>query len=1109
MHPTKIDTGKFILHKLEELIEKKVPSNKKARALFRLFTLFWEEISFTEKLNFTTLFVRMAYVSSSYSIDGNTMFLCHRFRRIIESNQLNDKNSNAIFELGSVALRNVLQETLSLTSELPELINLYVDPKLVEKQYTPVKFQSSLRAVITEIDVEKYSITFILEEEGTEYHTAVFDIEQKNELFNSNLLSIKKLYNLPIVATLIDVEIDDKGRYIPSALVVWPDFLIDVTSISSIFHQNSTSPIKYLLSKFLPTTPNESLLIGNIANTFLDHLLYEPETPFIELRKKIFGINPLQLAQYNDGEVKGLIRKSKEHYDNIRECIMSEFKDQNIETKNSYVEPSFLSNSIGFQGRLDLLHVNPKSGDVDIVELKSGSAFRPNANNISESHYRQLMIYEMMIKSLNKKKTKPKNYILYSKYSENRLRYAGHSRAHQYEIIKYRNLAVFMEQLLLNADHPNHDIFEKFNPKKIHDQHRFEKRDAEKIYVAYKSCDKLEQDYIKKFTSFITREYHLAKIGEHGIDKSNGMAGLWLDPLDEKIDEFRVLSKLIIHTNQTNQDIPILQLGYSDYSNKLSRFRVGDIIIIYPDIIKGYGAVNSQLFKATILEVSETKISIRLRASQMNNQVFDEYKYWNIESDFLDRSITKMYQSLYRFMLLKTDKKELILGRRPPEKYIIKEHSASSPDLSPEQNQIINEIISCEEYYLLWGPPGTGKTSVIVKNLIKYYYEHTDENILLLAYTNRAVDEMCAALESIDTSLKSEYIRLGSRYSVGQEYKSNVFSEKLEHIETRAELNGLLSKTRIFLSTVSSMHSNWELFKVKKFSTVIVDEASQLLEPYVIDMLGQFSKFVLIGDHKQLPAVVKQEDRYTKIEHEGLKAIELNNLKNSLFERLFRIATKNGWHWAMGTLTDQGRMHEDIMHFVSNKYYNNQLGILKKISRLSEVSTLKNHPLFSSRMVFIDTPKDDSLTIKVNEVEAKLVVLIYKKLKEEILKTQEKLSHMDIGVITPFRAQIAKITKEFTDADIDTNDFTIDTVERYQGGARNHIIISLCTNDRSVLSMISNKSDEGLDRKLNVAITRAKEHLFILGNKAILSKEKSYSELIEHCFQLDYRTLLS
>ena len=120
------------------------------------------------------------------------------------------------------------------------------------------------------------------------------------------------------------------------------------------------------------------------------------------------------------------------------------------------------------------------------------------------------------------------------------------------------------------------------------------------------------------------------------------------------------------------------------------------------------------------------------------------------------------------------------------------------------------------------------------------------------------------------------------------------------------------------------------------------------------------------------------------------------------------------------------------------------------------------------------------------------------------------LSDGSLGVITPYRAQIAMIKEEIKDMDrVETNKITIDTVERYQGGARDIIIISLCTNKLSQLDSLVSLSSEGVDRKLNVALTRAKEQIIILGNREILSDNPTYLKLIDSYFQLNYDDVIN
>ena len=1101
------DTGIFFMKKLEALYVAEVEQLQKAKIMFRLFTLFWEELTDNENVQFTSLFARLAYSASNFKISGKTLFLAHRFRRLIESKQLSEENAKQIFELGAVALKEVILELFSIVSHNQKLSRLLPPKNLIEKKYKVEKFYPIIRVAIMKVDVDNLSIDFVSDDEAHVLKTAHFDIEDKNTLFNSTIQRIPRFFDLPLTANLVDVELDDEGRYIPGAIVLKPDFLIDATAVAKMWQKHGPLPIGYLISKFIPINTNPAILMGNIANGFLDTLVYQPDISWSDIRRRIFAINPLQIAQYNDGEVKDMLKDAHLHYKNIREVIKREMVDHNIEKDFAYVEPSFLSSQYGFQGRLDLLHL-PDSGDaVDIIELKSGKPYMANSNGISEAHYRQLMIYDMMIKGTLDKKIQPKNFILYSKLKEQRLRYAGYSRSHQYEIIHIRNGCMISEQLMLNAAEEGKDLFEKFNPVNIGDQFRFERRDAEKLFIAYKKLDALEKKYIKHFTAFITREYHLTKTGEHGIDRSNGMAGLWLDPEEEKIEQFRMLSKLRIGENRSAEKDPFVKLLFTERSNRLSRFRVGDIVIIYPNEENHKTANHYQLFKGSIIEIEEEYVLVRLRAQQMNDSIFDKYELWNIEPDFLDGGNRRMFESLYRFMHVEKEKRELWLSRRPPER-IEQSATLDFEGTTAEQSKILNEIIQAKDYYLLWGPPGTGKTSVMLRHLVDYHHSHTKQNILLLAYTNRAVDEICTAIESIDPLMKEKYLRIGSRYSTKEKFLPRMLSSKLEEIESRKQLLELLQNTRIFTSTVSSMLGKFDLLSLKKFDLVVIDEASQLLEPMLLGLVSQFTKVVLIGDHKQLPAVVTQSSTYSVVKEKELLDIGLTDLSESLFQRMYIQATENNWNWSLGILTQQGRMHQNIMKFAANNFYNGQLQILEKLDRLSADLNLSGASdsfswLQKERMIFIDTPIDDVLTQKINLHESKYVVDIIKQLIAIYESENKEITADSIGVITPFRAQIAKIAEDFQREKIDNKLITIDTVERYQGGARDHIIISLVTNDRNVLNMISNKSMEGIDRKLNVAITRAREQLILLGNRAILEKDPSYKELISHCFVVE------
>lgn len=148
--------------------------------------------------------------------------------------------------------------------------------------------------------------------------------------------------------------------------------------------------------------------------------------------------------------------------------------------------------------------------------------------------------------------------------------------------------------------------------------------------------------------------------------------------------------------------------------------------------------------------------------------------------------------------------------------------------------------------------------------MVETFHREEQAQILLLSYTNRAVDEICKALSSIHP--KVDFIRVGSELSCDEAYRDHLIENELSHCFRRSEVTERISHCRIFVGTVASISGKPELFRLKKFDVAIVDEATQILEPQLLGILcarsedgeNAIGKFILIGDHKQLPAVVLQ-----------------------------------------------------------------------------------------------------------------------------------------------------------------------------------------------------------------------------------------------------------
>jgi DNA replication ATP-dependent helicase Dna2 len=256
----------------------------------------------------------------------------------------------------------------------------------------------------------------------------------------------------------------------------------------------------------------------------------------------------------------------------------------------------------------------------------------------------------------------------------------------------------------------------------------------------------------------------------------------------------------------------------------------------------------------------------------------------------------------------------------------------------------------------------------------------------------------------------------------------------------------------------------------------------------------------MVGDHKQLPAVVVQNKADTRTKNENLVQVGIVDTAMSLFERLYYRCNEMGWQHAYGVLQAQGRMHVDLMKFPNQKFYENRLVALSRIDRLTKKLESNSSLIPAQRLIYIPTETDEEFSWKTNVHEA----VICKEIIDNLISgfANSENSEFSIGVITPYRAQIAMLSQKIHS---DHPTVTIDTVERYQGGARDVIIISLCTNRLDQLENLVTPSLEGIDRKLNVALTRARERIFILGNEEILRSDTTYAALISACYKWEMK----
>lgn len=1073
----------------------------KIKAIFAMLDLYMEQLLESEQLHFTTLFTKISYLCLKFKISKRLVFFSHIHRKQIELLDKNNSNEEK-YQIAKYVLIGLIQEIeqITLSGKIKEL---YVVPNYKEKiQKLGVDSLNFARIHVFSCNAEDDVLVGFNESSPEAEIQIRLNVIGKNDDYNSLLRFIKRRNKFPFILHLEQIEILEDESYLPNKIVFEPDFLVDITTISECFKPNESNPLFYFIKKFIPVIQNKYLIIGNTANYFLDELFNDPEVTFKSLLKNTFKLSPLGFAMMDDNEIKDVISTLKKHFYSIRDTILNQFSIHNINQSNSFLEPSFYAPKYGIQGRLDLFTSIENSNEAKIIELKSGKPFKANSYGLNINHYVQTLLYDLLLDSVNEGKLKISSFILYSSQNSDSLRFAPPIKLQQKEAIKLRNQLVEIDYLLADVDVQNDQIFNYINSEYIKSD-GFAKRDIEVFQNAYSSIGGLTKKYFNAFCGFVAREQILSKTGEYGLERNSGLAGLWLDEMNEKIENFRVLNALDIVEIKSEKDHTNLQFRRTSQTAINANFRIGDLGVLYPYNAGNESVLRNQIFKCSIIELDSEYVKVRLRNKQNSILVFEGKVQWHLEHDHLDHGFNTMYQELFRFINTSKDFQEMILGRKAPLQPLkTKDLEIDREVMTFEQDKVLKEMINATQYYLLWGPPGTGKTSIMLYHYLKYHFFNSEDKILVLAYTNRAVDEICEAISRIGNGITNKYFRIGSRYSTNEKFVNDLLVTKLQDIDNRNELLDLLQNSKIIVSTVASIQGKKEIFSLININTIIVDEASQILEPQLVGLLSYAQKFILIGDHNQLPAIVLQREDESRVEDTQLISIRLNDRRNSLFERMYKRCLDRNWYWAIGKLTQQGRMNKQIMDFVNDHFYNGILSIIPNIERLDEKTKLYKQSntgfeiLSKDRMIYIPTLIDeDSITFKTNNDEATKTALLVKSILELFEINKIKYSENKLGVITPYRAQISAILSAINELGIKER-INVDTVERYQGGAKDIIILSMCLNIESQLKQLVNLSEDGIDRKINVALTRSREQIIVLGNEGIMNKNEVYRKIV-------------
>lgn len=998
-----------------------------------------------------------------------------------------------------------------------------------------------IRCIVRAWDEQTIQVAVINQDSSEELLT----VDYMNTAEYVDFSYLRSLLREGMQLNLLDCTVTRK-KVIPRLIVVEPDYLVDISSIANCFESYGHHPLLFTVKRMGERPNNKHIVLGNFAGSALDDIINHPTDYTIkDTFRSNFREKALDFATCPDFNAMEFKQAAEQQVANIQEIVNELF--QSFEREKSILEPSFVCERLGLQGRIDLMTTDLKL----LVEQKSGKNIfierqykNPHGSLHVEKHYVQLLLYYGILQynfQLNPKDAHIE--LMYSKYPlPNGLLEVEPLQKLIREAIKFRNQAVATEYWM--AENGFHRLLPLLTPQVLNVEkqndafyQRYLLPQLTEVLAPLHRLSELERAYFTRMMTFVIKEQLVSKVGaQEGVGNSN--ADLWNMPLAEKKDTGNIYTGLTITDKSCSSSFN----GYDTITlnvpqqgiDFLPNFRRGDMVYLYaykkneePDVRK------SILFKGSLQEIHTSSIVVHLNDGQQNpNLIAGEC--FALEHAGSDIGGTSAIRSLYTFITSDVERRQLLLGQRAPraDKSLVLSRS-----YHPDYDDIILKAKQAQDYFLLIGPPGTGKTSQALQYLVleqlaeKPKVPSTNPNdhspkvngqssILLLAYTNRAVDEICNMLSEHEL----DYIRIGNEYSCDPKYSDHLLQEVLDENTTLNSIKSTLSEARIIVATTSTMNSRSALFNIKHFDLVIIDEASQILEPNIVGILTArqeegraIDRFILVGDHKQLPAVVQQQGE-TDVENTSsvLENIHLSSCANSLFERLILTERAAGRTDFIGTLHKQGRMHPDIADFANRKFYaKEQLECVPLAHQLEtelayneESKDALDNALKAHRMIFIPSMPCKQLNIseKVNTDEARIIADLLRRLYRQMSKDFDP--QKSVGVIVPYRNQIAMIRKEIERLEIPAlEDISIDTVERYQGSQRDVILYSFTIQSRYQLDFLTANTfyEEGqpIDRKLNVAITRARKQLILTGNESTLRQNQLFAELIDYIKEKD------
>ena len=857
-----------------------------------------------------------------------------------------------------------------------------------------------------------------------------------------------------------------------TAAVLEPKWPVTISNVQNAGH----CPSRILVDLRDPGDISYHLPFGGLVHAFLEVLADEPQLTFDEVLQSELPSRRLDLlaAGVDDRQLEDLLADARRHFQHIH----SHTQDRS----GNHAEVTRFSTRFGLEGRADLVTTDDDRG-LRIIELKSGKPWH--------DHDAQVQGYGLLWRALaDEQRVNLSGHLLYSKTGQ--FKAVALDDGDEQTLLDSRNQLVTRFRGFVDPrvdafapafnDHPSlcRENACRFRRDRCRTQtHILGLGDDPTGAARWRGVnDDLVQrarDYHRHMTTLIERERW----------EEYAQLGAIFDPAREgaRIADGRAAPDLQLQGAPGSSTACLTGDG-------LHIFRPGDRLLLHRR-----HSDTQPILKVIVTDIEDNHtLRIRLRSAELNQTLLNGD--WIADKTPARIGYRAAHQALYHLVArAPLDLLQAILGPDESPQQLPSldsdepvDTAIDLGDLNESQHQAVQHALRDQPATLIQGPPGTGKTTVIAHLALQL--AERGQRVILSALTNTAVDNMLLKIVDLCRQRAIDppaFLRLGVAQR-SPELRQTIqdagldpadhFSQDLGRSHTSLDaLDERIADLRIVAATThrALTHPVTRLLADRAdgppFDVALIDEASQLSEPMALAPIIRAHRFVLVGDHRQLPPIIKSERALT-----AFLDTSQAGLDQSLFERLAR-------HYPPHMLTTQYRMNRAIMAFSARTFYDGALTAHPTVEdhTIDLAGLDASSPPLASDSPVVFTHIDGDEIGRTNPDEAQALI--------ETARQLAQVEDLSIGIISPFRAQV-HLLRRLADQHLPGTQPMIDTVERFQGRERDVILFSLVKTDHPGEFL----SDH---RRFNVTLTRAKKKLILFGNRQCLSENPLFRDWLQ------------